>query len=119
MNLSPLWASVFKAEGWETHHWTEIGDPRSPDSEILEWASDNDCVLFTHDLDFGALLAFGRRQGPSVVQLRSQELTPSVMGGVVVLALRRFSAELERGVLVTIDPFKTRVRLLPFGKRAP
>jgi len=71
----------------------------------------------TYDLDFGGLLAASCRHSPSVVQLRGQELTPSAMGRLVVLALRRFSAELESGVLVTIDPVKARARLLPFGKR--
>lgn len=57
MNLPPSWVQVFRQENWEAYHWSAVGSPTAPDSEILEWATDNGCVVFTHDLDFGALLA--------------------------------------------------------------
>jgi predicted nuclease of predicted toxin-antitoxin system len=113
MNLSPAWIAVFTREDWHALHWSEIGNPNAPDDEILEWAGSKGYVIFTHDLDFGTLLASKRRHAPSVVQLGSQEVTPSRMGDLVVRAFRQLSAELQRGALVTIDPLKTRARLLP------
>ena len=50
--------------GWRSH---------AEDSEIMAWASVNDFVVFTHDLDFGAILALTRAEGPSVVQVRNAE----------------------------------------------
>jgi predicted nuclease of predicted toxin-antitoxin system len=38
MNLSPKWVSVLKEAGWETVHWSEIGNPDAPDHEILSYA---------------------------------------------------------------------------------
>jgi predicted nuclease of predicted toxin-antitoxin system len=35
----------------------------SPDAEILDYAETHGFVLFTHDLDFGMLLAARGRQG--------------------------------------------------------
>ncbi len=57
MNLSPTWVDVFARHGWTAVHWTAVGDPRATDRTILAWAVAHDAVVFTHDLDFGAILA--------------------------------------------------------------
>jgi hypothetical protein len=43
-----------------------IGDMRAPDCEILLYAVEHGYVVFTHDLDFGALLALGKLRQPSI-----------------------------------------------------
>ena len=57
MNLSPAWLPLLHSHGFEAVHWSEVGDGRSPDHEIMRWAREHGCVVFTHDLDFGLLLA--------------------------------------------------------------
>ena len=57
MNLSPAWVSVLEDAGHTASHWSAIGSMNAPDREILSWAKMNGYVLFTHDLDFGAILA--------------------------------------------------------------
>ena len=48
MNLSPVWVDVFEKEGGvEAIHWTDVGDPRVPDNEIMKWARDNGYIVFT------------------------------------------------------------------------
>ena len=69
MNLSPNWVRVLEQEGWPTQHWSRVGDPRATDQEIMGWAKSNDHIVFTHDLDFGTLLATTRANGPSVIQV--------------------------------------------------
>ncbi len=113
MNLSPSWVGVFRQENWEAYHWSAIGSATAPDSDILDWARKNDCIVFTHDLDFGALLASQQSRSPSILQLRGQETSPGRMGEVVVLAIRQFREELELGALITIDAAKARARILP------
>ncbi len=41
MNLSPDWLAAFAASEIESLHWSNIGDPRAEDSEIIEYARDN------------------------------------------------------------------------------
>jgi predicted nuclease of predicted toxin-antitoxin system len=115
MNLSPDWAAVLKQAGWETFHWSSVGNPRAADSEIMEWAKQNGCVVFTHDLDFGTALALTQAEGPSVIQVRTQDVTPSTIGKLVVDALRQFQSELERGALIVLDEARVRARILPLG----
>jgi len=57
MNLPTSWVGFLQQEGFEAVHWSEVGDPRAADSVIMTWAHDNGFVVFSHDLDFSALLA--------------------------------------------------------------
>ena len=95
MNLSPEWVAVLQCHGWEAVHWSSVGNPRAPDAEMMAWAKTSAYMVFTHDLDFGAILAatdaqnnerprsklrenlpvkdriIARRRGDSVAQLAS------------------------------------------------
>jgi predicted nuclease of predicted toxin-antitoxin system len=71
MNLSPLWVKFLDDSGFDSVHWSKIGQPSAPDSQIMDYATANDLVIFTHDLDFGALLATRNHRRPSVVQIRA------------------------------------------------
>lgn len=57
VNLSPAWVDALTDAGWDVVHWTTVGDPRAPDQEIMAWAREHGRVVYTHDLDFGTLLA--------------------------------------------------------------
>jgi predicted nuclease of predicted toxin-antitoxin system len=72
MNLTPLWVDVLTKHGWQAVHWSSIGAPRAKDSEIMNWALTNGHIVFTHDLDFGAILAATQANAPSVIQVRTQ-----------------------------------------------
>ncbi|MFZ5563101.1 MAG: DUF5615 family PIN-like protein [Thermodesulfobacteriota bacterium] len=113
MNLSPQWVPVLTAAGWEAVHWSSIGRPTATDHEIFEYAKSHGCVIFTHDLDFGAILAATNADYPSVIQVRAQDVTPEHLSGFVTAALHQFKQHLDAGALVTIDDKKSRARILP------
>jgi predicted nuclease of predicted toxin-antitoxin system len=113
MGLPPEWRITFEAHGFEAQHWSETGDPKAKDREILAWARDHGFIVFTHDLDFGHLLALTHAAGPSVIQVRSEDVLPASIGSVVVQALRQHQTLLESGALVVIEPAGSRVRILP------
>lgn len=103
MNLSPMWVETLDAAGHQAVHWSKVGNPRAPDTELMAWAKEHGYVVFTHDLDFGALLAVTNAQGPSVIQIRSIDVTPQGASNTVLPALQRFSKELQRGVLGRVN----------------
>jgi predicted nuclease of predicted toxin-antitoxin system len=70
-------------------------------------------VIFTHDLDFGSILANTRRRRPSVIQARVEDLSPEMLGPTMLRVLRQFTSELKSGAIVTVLPDRNRVRLLP------
>lgn len=114
MNLSPRWIKLFYDAGLESAHWSIIGAPNAPDKEIMNYAKDNGYIVLTHDLDFSAILAVTHGEKPSVVQIRAENVSPDVIGLPVITAIRQMTAELEEGALITVDPKRTRLRLLPF-----
>jgi predicted nuclease of predicted toxin-antitoxin system len=79
----------------------------------LTLARNKGYVVLTHDLDFSAILATTCGSKPSVVQIRSGDVSPEGIGSMVIGALRQMAAELEQGALLTIDPGRMRLRLLP------
>ena len=117
MNLSPRWVAALSNAGFDVLHWSSVGTPTASDIEITAFARLNDYVPLTHDLDFGAILAATGGQRPSVVQIRADNLRPEVLAGPVVLALRQMTTELAAGALITVNPGRTRLRLLPLPSR--
>lgn len=114
-NLSPEWISLFEEAGHEAVHWFDVGAPDATDRTIMTWARERRRIVFTHDLDFSALLAATQAEGPSVLQVRAQDVLPDAMGTVVLRALRQFAGELRAGAVVTVDPGRVRGRLLPLS----
>ena len=113
MNLSPEWVPVLLAQGWEAVHWSAVGDPRATDREIMAWAAANQHIVFTHDLDFGTMLALSHEAGPSVLQVRAENILPDHLGAAVLAALGQHEADLSSGALVVVDEGRSRVRVLP------
>ena len=113
MNLSVEWVAELALHGWSADHWSTVGDPRADDSVIMAWALANGHVVFTHDLDFGTMLALTHATGPSVLQVRGQNVLPEDIGSVVIAALRQHDAALVAGALVVVELKKSRVRVLP------
>ena len=116
MNLPPAWVRFLQEEGFEALHWSTAGDPRATDAAIMEWARHAGHVVFTHDLDFSALLAVTEATGPSVIQVRTQDVLPDAIGGDVVRVLRTHATELEQGAIISIDRVRSRVRILPIRR---
>jgi len=116
VNLSPTWVEVLTGAGHEAVHWADLGELRAPDREVMGWARRNLHVVLTHDLDFGALLAMTGAEGPSVIQLRAQDVLPISIASEVLQVLEAHARVLERGAIVSIDKAAARVRILPLRK---
>ena len=79
----------------------------------MDWAADHGYVVFTHDLDFGTMLALSHEGSPSVLQIRAQDVLPTHLERTVLTALAQHEADLSSGALVVVDETRSRVRLLP------
>jgi predicted nuclease of predicted toxin-antitoxin system len=77
----------------------------------MTWAREHGCVVFTNDLDFGAILAATRAGGPSVIQVRAQAVSPRHLRQLLLSAIIRFEKDLLAGALVSVD--EARARVLP------
>lgn len=113
MNLSPEWVKVLRDAGFDAVHWREVGPRDAPDSVVLSWVKQHGHILLTHDLDFGAILAASRADGPSVLQLRIDDPLPDAHAATMLSAIREFTPQLAGGALVSIEPGRARARVLP------
>ena len=100
MNLSPGWIDRLARHGFEAIHWSTIGAATAPDVEILTWANEHHFVVITNDLDFSAILTAGAVAGPSVVQLRTQDLLSEGAARIVA----RAGAGACRAVVLPVRP---------------
>lgn len=117
MNLSPAWCPLLMAEGWESVHWSAVGAASTPDDEIMQYALAENRVVFTHDLDFGAVLVATRATGPSVIQIRVQDVRPQSLAPLLIPLLHQYESDLETGAILIVDEVRARLRLLPLVKK--
>ncbi len=116
MNLSPIWAGFLKTQGYKAQHWSDIGSVSAADAEIMKHALATNAVILTNDLDFGAILAVTGGNAPSVMQIRADDLSVAAIGSQIILALQQTHESLVTGALVTVEPSKTRLTILPILK---
>ncbi len=116
MNLSPEWCRILQRHGHECLHWSAVGDPRASDATIMDWARRSGHVVFTHDLDFGTLLALTQAAAPSVIQVRTQDVMPAALEAAIASLLRSYEGALAAGALIVVDEARLRVRVLPLSR---
>lgn len=81
----------------------------------MTWARSHEFVVVTHDLDFGTMLALTRATGPSVIQIRAEDVLTESLGVALLAALRAHEADIADGALLVVDPVRCRVRILPLN----
>ncbi|MEL6718278.1 MAG: DUF5615 family PIN-like protein [Bacteroidota bacterium] len=113
MNLTPSWVDFLAENGIESIHWSSVGESNAPDYEIMSYAKKHSYIVFTHDLDFGTILAATNADAPSVVQVRTKDTLPETIGKLVCNMLKLYEEDLTLGCLLTIDIHQARVRILP------
>jgi predicted nuclease of predicted toxin-antitoxin system len=113
MNIPLEYSRLLKEKGVEIILWYEVGSPMAPDEDLIRYASNNDCVILTYDLDFSAVLSITRALKPSIIQLRISYTNADRAIDMIVAAMQRYSNELAQGAILSINPKKARVRLLP------
>ncbi|KAA8485407.1 putative nuclease of predicted toxin-antitoxin system [Arcticibacter tournemirensis] len=113
MNLSPEWVEVMQESGISAVHWSTIGKYDAPDVLLIQWAKEHDYIVFSHDLDFGTALALTRADKPSVIQVRTQDVTVSHLKNILIPVLQRYEEVLQKGALIIIDETSQRIRILP------
>ncbi|KAF5411461.1 MAG: hypothetical protein C5S43_03285 [Candidatus Methanocomedens sp.] len=67
MPLSPKTVSHLMGIGYKAVRVNELGMGKSKDKEIFDYATEQDVVLLSADLDFGNILAYTHSNKPSVI----------------------------------------------------
>ena len=113
MNLSPGIVTDLSQQGWDIFRVSQILPMDTEDSEILEFARQQNRVIITQDLDFSALLALGGYKKPSLITFRLSVPDPETITRKLLDIMPHIEDRLAEGCAVTIDDRSVRVRRLP------
>jgi predicted nuclease of predicted toxin-antitoxin system len=116
MPLSPKTVDFLKNMGYEAIRVSELGMAKSKDSDIFDYAEQNDMIILSADLDFGTILAHTHSIKPSVIIFRLNDPSLEHVNSLLSSYLSNIEEELMKGVIVIIEDAKIRIRELPIGK---
>jgi predicted nuclease of predicted toxin-antitoxin system len=111
--ISPRTVEFLRQRGHDAVHVRELGMQRADDRSIAERARAERCILLTFDLDFGAVLAIGVVDRPSVVIFRLADERAESVNHRLATVLSEQSSALESGALILVEDSRYRVRSLP------
>ena len=113
MNLSPRIVTDLRQQEWDILRVSQVLPMDAPDSEILEFARQQNRVIITQDLDFSSLLALGGYEKPSLITFRLSVPDPETITRKLLELLSDIEEQLLEGCAVVIDDRRVRVRRLP------
>jgi predicted nuclease of predicted toxin-antitoxin system len=108
-------AVILRSAGIDAVHTAEIGLATSTDADILEHGRLEGRVVVTLDADFHLLVATTNATEPSVIRIRIERLQGEALANLLQYLLNRHSADLRRGVLMTVQKGRVRFRRLPLA----
>lgn len=79
----------------------------------MRWAAAEKCIIVTHDLDFGDLLAYVGATSPSVIIIRSDDTANETILPPLLMVLQENEYALRAGCLISMTTTSARVRSLP------
>jgi predicted nuclease of predicted toxin-antitoxin system len=117
--LSPALADLLQQAGHDAIHVRSIGLQHADDDAIFDRGVVEGRILVTADADFGTLLAVRSSRQPSVIQFRGEgSRKPDALARTLLANLPQLVDALQNGSIVTFEPARVRVRLLPIAARA-
>jgi predicted nuclease of predicted toxin-antitoxin system len=115
--FSPALADLLQQAGHDAIHVRSIGLQHADDDVIFDRAAVEHRILVSADADFGTLLALRLSRQPSVIQFRGEgSRKPDVLARTLLANLLQLVDSLENGRIVTFEPARVRVRLLPIPR---
>jgi predicted nuclease of predicted toxin-antitoxin system len=114
--LSPALAVLLQQAGHDAIHVRSIGLQHADDEVIFDRAATEHRIVVSADADFGTLLALRASRQPSVIQFRGEgSRKPDALARTLLANLPQLVDSLESGCIVTFEPARVRVRMLPIG----
>ncbi len=113
MGISQTTVKWLKEHGVNAVHVRDMNMHCAPDSEILEKAKSNRCIILTCDLDFGEILSASGEDCPSVIIFRLEDETPEHVNRRLAQVLSESTEALKKGAIIVVEEGRHRIRRLP------
>lgn len=114
--ISPRTVQYLRDSGHDVVHVRDLAMQRASDRSIADRARLDGRIVLTFDLDFGAVLALGVVERPSVVIFRLSDERAEAVNRRLEAVLSAQQQALEAGALVLVEDARYRVRLLPIAR---
>ncbi len=101
-------------QGFSARHLRNLGLKKLHDKDILKLAQEENEIILTCDLDFGALLAYSKDTLPSVIIFRLENEKPDNINRHLTAILQTHKSDLLAGCIISVSEKKYRIRNLPF-----
>lgn len=111
--ISSKTVAFLRRNGHDAVHVRELAMQRAGDREVADRARSEGRVLLTFDLDFGAILALGVMDRPSVVIFRLADERADSVNRRLEAVLPEEAEALESGALLLVEDTRYRIRPLP------
>lgn len=102
--------------GVDAVHAGDVGLSRATDSEILQYAVENDRVVVTLDADFHTMLALQEASSPSVVRIRIEGLGAAELAELLLSIDDATAPALSAGAAVSVTQDSIRIHRLPLSE---
>jgi len=108
-----------RAAGWlrdhdvDAQHVLELDMKGAADETIIAYALEQGAVIATLDSDFHTYLAQTQAVQPSVIRIRVESISYISTGQLLLKVLHDAGDDLKRGVAVSVNEKRMRVRRLP------
>jgi predicted nuclease of predicted toxin-antitoxin system len=112
-NIPPSFVEFLHTLGYSSFLSSDLFPKGTDDNILFEYASKNDLIILTHDLDFSRIHAMVGTGKPSVITVRIEPMSVSLLKEILTQHLKPLKDELETGAIVIIEKKQIRVRRLP------
>lgn len=119
MNLPRKLGRNLSARGHPCRHVADIGLAGVADEQVVAEARRARETILTHDLDYGAILAFSGEDAPSVIIVRLTNTHPDRLLSRLTTVLPDVEQALAHGAIVSLEDAAVRVRRLPIEQSEP
>jgi predicted nuclease of predicted toxin-antitoxin system len=114
MHISPVTVRFLQGLGHEAVRINEVMTLNASDREIVERAGSSERVILTQDLDFSEIIALSGKMKPSLISLRLSSSRIEFVNAILEKVLPRIEKDVEKGVIISVEDDKIRIRHLPF-----
>jgi predicted nuclease of predicted toxin-antitoxin system len=113
MGISQSTVRWLREKGYDAIHLREENLHKMPDIQIIEKGKQENRIILTCDLHFGYIMAISGGISPSVITFRLDDESPDNINDKLDQILSESYNALEKGVIISVEEAKYRVRLLP------
>jgi predicted nuclease of predicted toxin-antitoxin system len=106
-----------RENGHDAVHLRDQGLHRRPNGEIFEKTIGVGRIVLTFDLDFGEIAAASKARPVQVIVFRLRNTRAPHVIDRLATVLAESAAALTRGVVISVEESRHRIRYLPIGSR--